>query len=65
MQNKETASLEEWTFEFGEGGLSPSAYIDALTEQCKLFRAPSIIFGNNYMELANKSMQFKMVYNVE
>lgn len=64
MQKTESAKLEEWRFEFGEGGLSPSTVIDALAEECKLFRPPTIVFGSNFMELTNeKHNNFKMVYN--
>lgn len=30
MQKTETANLDEWKFDFGEGGLSPSTFIDSL-----------------------------------
>lgn len=46
--NKEIShQLQNWTFQFKEGGLSPSAVIDRIGEECKLFRPPTMIFANN------------------
>ena len=47
MQDKNTHSLEDWTFNFTEGGLSPTAEIEHIAEVNKLFRPPTIIFGKN------------------
>ena len=39
--------LLNWQFHFAEAGLANSQEIDHLTEQCQLFRAPTIIFNQN------------------
>lgn len=46
--------LDEWNFDFGESGLSSTTEIDKISENCKLFRSPSIIFGKNYCKIEMK-----------
>ena len=57
--------MEDWTFDFGESGLSPSSEIDKISEKCGLFRSPSIIFGKNFFQLAIKPKDFTLTYNAE
>ena len=40
-------NLKNWTFKFKEGGLSSSAVIDKIAEDCDLFRPPTMIFADN------------------
>jgi hypothetical protein len=38
---------KNWTFKFKEGGLSSSAVIDKIADECHLFRPPTMIFADN------------------
>ena len=63
---KETSSeLHNWKFSFKDSTvLAKSTSIDALTEQCKLFRSPTIIFDENGFIVEDKEGKLRMVYNV-
>ena len=39
--------LKNWNFAFKEAGLSSSAVIDKIAEDCHLFRPPTMIFADN------------------
>lgn len=63
---KETeADLLNWHFLFTEGGLAKSEEIESITEECKLFRAPTIIFNNNQLIAEDKEGRIRIVYNAK
>lgn len=60
---KETETdLATWHFQFTEGGLAKSDAIDSIAEDCKLFRAPTIIFDQNQFVASDKD-SIKITYN--
>jgi hypothetical protein len=59
------SSLQGWDFHFREAGLAKSTEIDSMTEECKLFRAPNIIFDQNLFIAEHKQANFKLTYNAK
>lgn len=47
MNKQINHQLKNWNFNFKEGGLSPSALIDKIADDCHLFRPPTMIFADN------------------
>ncbi len=59
------AELYNWQFHFTEGYLAKSEEIDAIADECKLFRAPTIIFSNNNFVAADKAGKIKILFNAK
>ena len=63
---KETkAELDHWQFLCTEAGLAKSTDIDAMTEECKLFRSPTIVFDRNTFTAQDKQGRIQVTYNAK
>lgn len=57
--------MNDWLFSFSESGLSSTGEIEAIAEQCNLFRPPTIIFGLNYCKIKHRTKGFQLLFNAE
>ena len=56
-------SVDNWHFAFHEAGLSPSEDIEKIAQECRLFRAPTIVFSQNDCVITEQAAEVSLVFN--